>query len=226
MSCLIGVGAVVWWIRPVTNISHLGEADCISNSTTMCFQQCTKPSMCGLWTISLCILFSSILLWRLTPHHLTTLPNIYKRSHSNQAFPSQQSCCIHYYHFSDRSSNYHVKVTQSLTDNSVTALLYQTKWCCGLEADVALIHVFSLRQLVKMRPGLEWGEWICCFEAEQDSCQSQAWMGCSYPQPIRELFINVAANQVNSWFAHSNLDFITDTYGAGSVVAWAPPSHS
>lgn len=42
-------------------------------------------------------------------------------------------------------------------------------------------------------------------------------MGCSYPQPIRELFINVAANQVNSWFAHSNLDFITDTYGGGSV---------
>lgn len=58
---------------------------------------------------------------------------------------------------------------------------------------------------------------MCSFEAEQNSCQSQSWMGCSYPQPIRELFINAAANQINSWFAHSNLDFITDTYGASSV---------
>lgn len=67
---------------------------------------------------------------------------------------------------------------------------------------------------------------MCCFEAEQDSCQSQSWMGCSYPQPIRELFINAAANQANSWFAHSNLDFITATYGAHSVHYVLPRPHS
>lgn len=58
---------------------------------------------------------------------------------------------------------------------------------------------------------------MCCFEAERRGCQSQSWMGCSYPQPIRELFINATANQADSWFAHSNLDFIAATYGASSV---------
>lgn len=71
-------------------------------------------------------------------------------------------------------------------------------------------------------------ERMSCFEAEQDSCQSQSWMGCSYPQPIRELFINEAANQAHSWFAHSNLDFITATYGAGCVhyVLQGLPHHT
>ncbi len=56
-----------------------------------------------------------------------------------------------------------------------------------------------------------------CFEAEQDGCQSQSWMGCSYLQPIRELFINATANQDNPCFAHSNMDFITATYAANSA---------
>lgn len=86
----------------------------------------------------------------------------------------------------------------------------------GLEAEMAAIHVF-FTEAVGENEAWCWSEEMCCFKAEQDSCQSQSWMRCSYPQPIRELFINAAANQANSWSAQSNLDFITATYRASSV---------
>lgn len=61
------------------------------------------------------------------------------------------------------------------------------------------------------------GERMFRFEAAQHSCQNQSWMGCSYPQPIRELFINAAANQACFRFACSYLDFTTATCRKSSV---------
>lgn len=77
----------------------------------------------------------------------------------------------------------------------------------------------------------DWRERIFAFEAEQHSCQNQSWMGCSYPHPIRELFINAAANQTSAWFARSYLASITPTYRASCVhYVWLalsdPVSHA
>lgn len=84
---------------------------------------------------------------------------------------------------------------------------------------MAAVHVgvhFFQRRSAKMRRTSE-ASGCAALKLKQHGCQSQSWMGCSYPQPIRELFINAAANQADSWFAHSNLDFIAATYGASSV---------
>lgn len=76
-------------------------------------QQCAKQSMCGLWTTCLCIWFLAIPRCPLTPYHFTDL----SLSFTKVATPpktTEDTCCIHYYGFWDRLSNYVVKVTHSV----------------------------------------------------------------------------------------------------------------
>lgn len=127
-----GACADAWWKTSVTNICPLGEAGCISGSATSSFRRQTKPSTCGL---CLCIL----------PAHCP-------RRHPRRK--SLRTCCVHCYHFADRLSNYHVKVTSSVTESRLTTRLHQSRRC-GRFRGWGGFHpsVFSPRQLLKMRPG-------------------------------------------------------------------------
>lgn len=78
------------------------------------------------------------------PHHLTALTHSYRESLCTAAFLSQGViCCIYYSCF--RSSNYHERLTLSVNKQQCCCCIFgeldKGNGCCGLEVDLAAIHI-------------------------------------------------------------------------------------
>lgn len=177
--------AAVWRRRPATNISqlylHLGKLT-VFQAPLQGASSNVPSRACSAYEHHVCVFDFSTYHTDLSRHHFTALSHIHKRSQATTLIHANTDGCM-----PQSSLPWLLRHTEQLPVLSVL-------WV-GLEFESTAIRVFLFQG--------SWWKWglvlerRCAALKQQESCQSQTEMGCSYPQPVRELFISATANQTN-----------------------------
>lgn len=145
----------------ISLVPTTGEADCILGSTTRASSS-VPSTACMVYEQYVCV-FDFLPYRAGLSLHITSLPSLTftKEATLLKPLPSKQrlhtlhSLLLHLRQIEQLPCDGTKKEVLTVNNVTIVNVLYQRKWVgvvVGLEAEMAAIHVFSLRQLVKMRP--------------------------------------------------------------------------